>query len=109
MSSRGDVKQANITRGTGVASRLPFSNERLKDLGWQIENRGKGFKWINTMGKSFYSSKAVQDFLDKDNGDASDSEYEPTTDDCLSSPEKQQVPLLNEGYHARKRLVSYYR
>ena len=103
MSSRGDSSKAHHIRGVGPSSRLPFSNDELRSRGWKIEDYGKSFKWTNSDGVIFYSSKALKAFLEKEKMETSESEYEPlTSDDCLSSPEKN-VPLPYEAYRAQKR------
>lgn len=96
---RGDPFKGHNLRGLGSTSRLPFSNEELIQYGWTVEESGKGYKWTEPHGKVFYSSKAVDQYMQ-----ASDSEYEPefTSDECFSSPEKNyNVPLPYSSYRLR--------
>ena len=57
---------AHSLRGAGSASRLSFSNDELCQRGWKIEKYGKGFKWITNEGQTFYSSREVQSYLEKE-------------------------------------------
>ena len=97
---------AHSLRGAGSASRLSFSNDELCQRGWKIEKYGKGFKWITNEGQTFYSSREVQSYLEKEVmqlSDDSDADYRPSasSDDCFSSPEKLHFP--STSYSASKR------
>lgn len=63
---------AHTSRGSGAGSRLSiisYSNEELIRIGWKVDPCGKGFKWTNPKGKTFYSSKAVQASFHQDDAD----------------------------------------
>lgn len=99
-NSKKRLFDAHSSRGVGQGSRLDFDNESLENKGWIVEKKAKGFKWTSPKeqgSKVFYSSNQVQSFLtqmESMSSDESDDNFIPSSDDCLSSPEK----IVNGGW-----------
>lgn len=117
-NSPGDLNEA---RGIGGGCRVSFSNDTLISLGWEISRSGKSFRWVSPDGQTFWSSKAVEVFLDRpqdpprdpnnqlavetSSESESDPDYHPvTSDDAFSSPEKlsrSETPISPFEVHKR--------
>ncbi|KXJ10076.1 hypothetical protein AC249_AIPGENE24887 [Exaiptasia diaphana] len=111
---------AHEARGGGEGSRTSLSFEYLQRQGWTIEKLQKGFRYTNQEGRSFFSSKAVLEYIESQAStlerNESDSDYHPgeSSDECFSSPEKEHSStkrvalaflVYGQGYHTYRKVL----